>query len=325
MRDVEMRRIAGHGVTLNAALAGDGPLIVLVHGFPESWRAWRHQIGPLVAAGYRVCALECRGYGDSDRPEPVAAYDMQSMTGDIAAVARGLGGGAPAILIGHDWGAALVWHTALTHPDAVRAVAGLSVPFTGVAERALVDVVKPYFADRGKFFYQDYFQEPGRAEAELEADTAGFVRRFYYWISGDAPPRLGHGRPAGSRLLDGLPDPDPFPAWLPPEEIDHLARAFARGGLRGPLNRYRNQHRDVEWLAPWRGARIEQPALYIGGDRDPVLAFEPGIDPVARMRTCVPLMSDAAILPGCGHWTQQERPEAVTRLLLDWLAGLPAA
>jgi pimeloyl-ACP methyl ester carboxylesterase len=157
--------IATNGINLRAAIAGEGPLVVLVHGFPESWAAWRHQIGPIAAAGYRVCAIDCRGYGGSDKPDAVESYDLESMTADIAGVVDAMGEGRPGILIGHDWGAYLVWHTALLHPDRVSAVAALSVPFIGVAEVALIDALKPVYSDRGRFFYQDYFQTPGIAEA----------------------------------------------------------------------------------------------------------------------------------------------------------------
>lgn len=317
------RTIATNGIHLRAATAGEGPLVILVHGFPESWAAWRHQIGPIAAAGYKVLAIDLRGYGGSDKPDAIEAYDLETMTADIAGVVAAEGDGQPAILIGHDWGAALVWHTALTHPARVRAVAALSVPFIGVAEAALIDVLKPLHADRGEFFYQDYFQQPGVAEAEAESDLDRFVRRFYFWLSGEAPSGLGDGRPATSRLLDGLPDPQPFPAWMSEADIAYLVQEFARGGLRGPLNRYRNQHRDVAWLAPWRGQAIQQPACYIGGTRDIVLSMLPGFDMIAAMRACVPNLAEPILLEGCGHWTQQERPEAVTAHLLAWLATLP--
>lgn len=318
------RMIETNGIRLRAAVAGEGPLVVLVHGFPESWAAWRHQIGPIAEAGFTVCAIDCRGYGGSDKPHAVEAYDAEAMTADIAGVIDALGGGKPGVIIGHDWGAWLVWHTALVHAAKVRAVAALSVPFTGVAEMALIDAVKPIYADRGRFFYQDYFQTPGIAEAEAEADLDAFVRRFYFWLAGEAPDRLGEGRPASARLLDGLPDPRPFPAWLPEKDIAYLVSEFRRSGLRGPLNRYRNQHRDVEYLTPWRGQGIRQPAFFVGGTRDIVLSMVPGLDMVAAMKGLVPNLAGTVLLEGCGHWTQQERPTEVTAALVGWLKSLPA-
>lgn len=318
----QFRTVPTNGINLRAAVAGDGPLVVLVHGFPESWAAWRHQIGPLADAGYKVCAVDLRGYGGSDKPHPVEAYDLESMSADLAGVIDAEGGGEPGVLIGHDWGSYLVWHTALLHEDKVRAVAGLSVPFTGVAEVTTLDAMKPYLADRGYFFYQDYFQQVGIAEAEGEGDLNAFVRKFYYWISGEAPDGTGDRRPASSRLLEGLPDPDPFPGWLTDADIAYLVGEFQRSGLRGPINRYRNQSRDLEHLRPWRGRRIQQPALYIGGTRDPVLRMQPRGDLTAALRNAVPNLADAVLLERCGHWTQQERPREVTDALLGWLAGV---
>lgn len=315
----DFRTITTNGIQLRAAVAGAGPLVVLVHGFPESWAAWRHQIAPIAAAGFKVAAIDCRGYGGSDKPAAVEAYDLEQMTADIAGVIDAENNGAPAVIVGHDWGAHLVWHTALCHPEKVRAVAALSVPFTGVAEVALIDAVKPIYAARNKFFYQDYFQQVGVAEAEAEADLTGFVRKFYYWLAGEAPDKLGEGRSAQAALLDGLPDPQPFPAWLPAADIAYLVSEFRQSGLRGPINRYRNQHRDVAFLAPWRGQSIYQPALFIGGTRDLVLSMRPGFDMMAAMRAVVPNLGAAILLEGCGHWTQQERPAAVTAQLLRWL------
>lgn len=322
MAIADFRQIASNGIQLRAAAAGQGPLVVLVHGFPESWAAWRHQIAPLAAAGYKVRAIDCRGYGGSDKPQPIEAYDLQTMTADIAGVIDAEGDGRPAVIVGHDWGAMLVWYTALLFPAKVRAVAALSVPFTGVMEQTFLELVKPVYADRGLFFYQDYFQQPGVLEAEAEADLDRFVRCFYYWLSGEAPDGLGERRPASSKLCDGLIAADPFPDWLPPADLQYLVDEFSRSGLRGPVNRYRNQARDVEFLTPWRGQQIHQPALFVGGTRDLVLSMLPGIDMIAAMRMSVPDLRDAVLLEGCGHWTQQERPREVTQALLGWLRGL---
>ncbi|MEH3046274.1 alpha/beta fold hydrolase [Sphingomonas adhaesiva] len=318
------RHIATNGITLRARVAGEGPLVVLVHGFPESWAAWRHQIAPIAAAGFKVCAIDCRGYGGSDRPPEVTDYDLEQMMRDIVGVIDAENGGEPAILIGHDWGAYLVWHTALVHADKVRAVATLSVPFFGVSEVTLLDAVKPVYADQGRFFYQDYFQPVGVAEAEAEADLNQFVRRFYFWLAGEAPDGLGEDRLAGSRLLDGLPNPDPFPAWMGEEDIRYLVDEFARSGLYGPINRYRNWQRDIDFLTPWRGQSIRQPAFFIGGTRDIVLTMLPGVDMLAAMKALVPNLSGTLMLEGCGHWTQQERPHEVTGALVGWLKSLRA-
>lgn len=320
---MHFRTIETNGIRLRAAVEGSGPLVVFVHGFPESWYSWRHQIGPVAAAGFTACAIDVRGYGGSDKPHPVDAYDMETMVADVAGVIEALAPDGKAILIGHDWGAPIVWSTALTRPDRVRAVAGLSVPYTGIPSMPFIDLVTEAFTKRGRFFYQVYFQDVGVAEAELEADVRGALRKFYYAISGDAPDGTWPtDKKHGDTLLHRLPDPQPFPAWLSRADEDYYVGEFSQSGFRGPLNRYRNHQRDFAFLNRFQGKTIEQPAFFIGGARDLVLKMIPGVDVVEVMRGILPNLRGAHVLDGCGHWTQQERPEEVNRLLLGWLKGL---
>jgi pimeloyl-ACP methyl ester carboxylesterase len=317
-----MRQIDCGEVTLRVALEGQGPLVIMVHGFPESWYSWRHQIGPIAAAGYRVAAIDVRGYGGSDKPLAVEAYAMEHIVADLVGLKAALSPDAPAILVGHDWGAPIVWNTAFVHPDLFRAVAGLSVPFTGAPHRPFTEIFREKFTSKGLFFYQEYFQEPGRAEAELEADVRRFVTLFLCSISGDAPDNAWPVKPADAHLLDGLKVPETLPAWLTEADIDYYTAEFVQSGLRGPLNRYRNHEADFAWLSPLAGRKLEQPALFIGGTRDPASTlFGQVSDPVALMRHFAPNV-EGHMLEGCGHWTQQERPTEVNRLLLDWLARL---
>ena len=317
----EMRMIDAGELTLRAAVEGSGPLVVFVHGFPESWYSWRHQLGPVAAAGFTACAIDVRGYGGSDKPHEVAAYAMERIVGDLVGVADALSPKEPAILVGHDWGAPIVWNSALTRPDRFRAVAGLSVPFSGVPQRPFTDIFREHFTSKGRFFYQEYFQEPGVAEAEAEADPREFVGRMMYSISGDVAPGAYWDKPLGAKFLEGLPDPQPVP-WLGEADLDFYEGEFKASGFRGPLNRYRNHERDYEWLQGFAGQRIEQPCLFIGGDRDPATTlFGAVADPVAMMRMFAPKV-EGHVLQGVGHWTQQERPEEVNRLLLDWLGRL---
>jgi pimeloyl-ACP methyl ester carboxylesterase len=320
----EFRIIDAGEVKLRCALEGQGPLVVLVHGFPESWFSWRHQLGPIAAAGFTACAIDVRGYGGSDKPEPIEAYAMQRLTADVAGVVRALQPARPAILVGHDWGAPIVWNTALTRPDEIAAVAGLSVPYTGVPARPFTEIFTEAFTAKNRFFYQAWFQKVGPPEAEAEADVRGFLRKFYYGISGDAPDGSWPQKPADATLLEGMVDPDPFPAWLTEAELDYYVGEFERSGFRGPINRYRNHERDFAWLQAYRDRRIDQPSLLIGGDRDPAFnGFGRIADPAALMRRHVSDLRGAHVLPGCGHWTQQERPAETTALILDWLRGLP--
>jgi pimeloyl-ACP methyl ester carboxylesterase len=197
------------------------------------------------------------------------------------------------------------------------------VPYTGVPNRSFREVFEEVFTKRGRFFYQAYFQAEGAAEAEMEANVRDSLRRFYYAISGDAPEGTWPlDKPAGAKLLDRLPDPDPFPAWLSAADLDYFVGEFERSGFRGPINRYRNHDRDFAYLQQFRGRKIEQPSLFIGGARDLVLSMLGRGDLVAMMRAEMTDLRGADILPGCGHWTQQERPAAVNERLLAWLAEL---
>ena len=316
----EFALVETNGIRLRVAKRGTGPLVVLVHGFPESWYSWRHQIPALAAAGYRVAAVDVRGYGGSDKPHAIEAYAIKEMCADVAGLVESLGE-KQAVLIGHDWGAPIVWYTALFFPDKVRAVAGLSVPHTGRGPAPRVELFKNIYKDR--FFYQIYFQEPGVAEAEFEADLRTALRKIYYQASGEsrkAGPRPP--KPADAKYLDGLVDPDPFPDWLTAADLDYFVGQFEQSGFRGPLNRYRTAELDFTQQAEFVGRRIEQPAAFIAGQLDPVLSFIPGVDLVEVMRQHVADLRLVRIIDGAGHWIQQERPAEVNAALLEWLAGI---
>ena len=314
----EMRTIDTGEVSLRCAIEGEGPLAIMVHGFPESWYSWRHQIEPIARAGFTACAIDVRGYGGSDKPHPVEAYAMERIVGDLVGLRQALSPKAAAVLIGHDWGAPIVWNSALTHPEDFRAVAGLSVPFAGVPNRPFTEVFHEHFTSQGRFFYQEYFQKPGVAEAEAEKDPRDFVQRMMYSISGDVPPGDYWDKPYGATFLEGLPDPAPV-SWLNEDDLDFYEAEFQQSGFRGPLNRYRNHEADYEWLQGWAGKRIEQPALFIGGTRDPAtFLFGAVEDPIALVKMFAP-KAEGHILEGVGHWTQQERPDVVNRILIDWL------
>lgn len=317
----EMRTIDTGEIALRCAVEGEGPLVIMVHGFPESWYSWRHQIGPVADAGFTACAVDVRGYGGSDKPQPVEAYAMERIVADLIGLRKALSPDAPAVLVGHDWGAPIVWNSALTHPEHFRAVAGMSVPFSGVPQRPFTEVFREHFTSQGRFFYQEYFQEPGVAEAEAEADPRDFVQRMMYSISGDVPPGDYWDKPLGATFLEGLPDPEAV-AWLTEDDLDFYEAEFTASGFRGPLNRYRNHEADYEWLQNWAGKRIEQPALFIGGTRDPATFLFGAIeDPVALVKMFAP-RAEGHILDGVGHWTQQERPDEVNAVLIDWLKRL---
>ena len=316
-----MRTIDVGEVSLRCVMEGEGPLVILVHGFPESWYSWRHQLSPLAEAGYTACAIDVRGYGGSDKPPAIEDYALERIAGDLVGLKQVLQPDRPAILVGHDWGAPIVWNTALTRPDHFHAVAGMAVPFAGVPSRPFTEIFHEHFTSQGKFFYQEYFQQPGIAEAEAEKDPRDFVGRMMYAISGDVAEGDYFSKPYGATFLEGLPDPVAVP-WLTKDDLDYYESQFRTSGFRGPLNRYRNHVADFEWLQGWKGQRIEQPALFIGGTRDPAtFLFGAVTDPVALMRMHAPKV-EGHILEGIGHWTQQEAPDDVNRILIDWLNRL---
>ena len=308
-------------VALNVAVAGEGPLILCVHGWPELWYSWRHQLEHFAPLGFKIAALDVRGYGDSSRPHPIAAYTLRNLTSDVAAVIDALGGGQ-AILFGHDWGAPIVWYTALLYPEKVQSVAGLSVPYVPQGPVSFLTLAKGIYA--GRFFYQLYFQKEGVAEAELEADIRTSLRKTYFMASGDYRPE-GAGafaKAADAKFLDGLIDPQPFPAWLSEEDLNVFTKAFEKSGFRGPLNRYRAQDIDHEELAEFRGKPVTRPACFIAGERDPVRHFVPGIDLYSRAGDNCTDFRGTTIIPEVGHWVQQEAPAETNRALEAFIRGL---
>jgi pimeloyl-ACP methyl ester carboxylesterase len=306
-------------VRLRVHHAGEGPLVVLLHGFPELAYSWRHQFRPLVEAGYRVAAPDQRGYGDSSSPPNAEAFSVEELAADVAAVIDAFGG-EPAVVIGHDWGAPVAWHTALRFPSRVRAVGSLSVPH---AARASAPPLALMRAAAGPDFihYIDYFQQPGLAEGEFEADVRASLLGFLWAISGDVP-REERFKPIqrGKRFLDSLTVPAALPSWLTEDDLQVYVQAFRKSGFRGGLNWYRNVDRNWEQSADLAGAVVSQPAMFVTGSRDPA-RNPPAID---RLRDVVPDLRVSAVLEGCGHWTQQERPEDVTRLLLEFLSATGA-
>ena len=320
----ELRTLDTGAARIRVAIEGTGPLVLMVHGFPESWYSWRHQLSPIAAAGFTAAAMDVRGYGGSTRFPEVADYRMEALMADILGVGAALSPGVAFTLIGHDWGAPQVWNTALLHPDRIAAVAALSVPFFGAPEFSFDDVIRRVFDERDRFFYQSYFRTPGRAEAALEADLKRFLKGFYYSISGDAKDGdWKMGLSSSATLMDTLTVPDVMPYWMTDADLSYYEAEFRRSGLFGPISRYRNHTRDFDFLSPFRGRTITQPACFIAGDKDPAFnGFGMVDDPIGKMRPAVPNLETAVVLPGCGHWTQQERPAEVNAALVPWLASL---
>ena len=310
-------------IDINVAVLGEGPLIVCVHGWPELWYSWRHQMQHFADRGFQVAALDVRGYGGTSKPHEVEAYTLRELTGDVAAVIEALGGGDPAIVLGHDWGAPIAWNTARLHPEKVRAVAGLSVPYFPVSPDNTLDRWREMYTEKDKFFYQIYFQDEGVAEAEFEADSHRAIRMIYYAGSGDVEGEAFlREKPANAGMLEGLIDPDPFPAWASTEDLNVYGDAMHAGGWRGPLNRYRAQPLDAQDLGKLANPNLSQPAAFIGGERDMVRHFVAGIDSYDFAAMACDDFRGTTIIDGAGHWVQQEAPAAVNAALDQFIDSL---
>ncbi|NBE57082.1 alpha/beta fold hydrolase, partial [Streptomyces boluensis] len=316
----EHRLVDGPAGPLHLVEQGAGPLVLLLHGFPETWHSWRHQLPALAAAGYRAVALDVRGYGRSVVPGDPSAYRMLDLVEDNAAVVHALGEES-AVLVGHDWGAGIAANTALVRPELCRAVGLLGVPYSPRGALRPSEAFARIGGDEE--FYVRYFQEPGRAEAEIEPDVRSWLAGFYAGLSADTMPPGGDAlflvKP-GARMADRFPS-GVLPSWLSEAELDAVAAEFTRTGLTGALNRYRNMDRDWEDLAPWDGAPVTQPSLYVAGAADASTKWL--ADAVEAFPRTLPGLHATHLIEGCGHWVQQERPDTVNRLLVDWLGTLP--
>jgi len=327
MTQATHRTIKTNGIQMHIAEQGSGPLVLMCHGFPESWYSWRHQLKALSEAGYHAVAPDMRGYGQTDRPEAIDQYTLLHLVGDMVGVLDALGA-QTAVIAGHDWGAPVAWHCALLRPDRFRAVIGLSVPYRG---RGPLQPTTTMPQTDTALFYQLYFQTPGVAEAELERDPKSTIRRMLYAASGDAQHGTGGAWEAESTvgmvdrksgLLGGMANPRELPVWLTAADLDFYASEFTRTGFRGGLNWYRNIDRNWELLAPYSGAKVTVPALYVAGDRDLVVKF-PGAELIlANLANTVPQLRKQIMLSGCGHWTQQERATDVNAAIVEFLKSL---
>ena len=317
------RTLTANNITQHITEQGSGPLVVLCHGWPELAYSWRHQMPVLAAAGYRVVAPDMRGYGGSTVPHAIADYAITDLVGDMVALVAALGE-TRACIVGHDWGANVAWSAALLRPDLFAAVAALSVP-----HRPRNPAAPPLAVLRAaglEDFYWFYFNREGEAETEFERDIESALRKVLVGISGDAPHAAGGERsrtlnvPAGRGFLDGLVDPPELPAWLSATDIAVYAAAFRKNGLRGPFNWYRNLDRNWALMAPFQGAKVTPPALFIAGDRDAVIASPMGKRALETLEVSVPNLRGKVLIPGAGHWIQQERPAEVNAALLRFLA-----
>lgn len=293
------KRLEINGIELSFVEEGDGPLVVLCHGFPELAYSWRHQIPALTRAGYHVVAPDMRGFGESSAPAAIDAYDVVTLAGDMTGLLDALGEDA-AIFVGHDWGASLVWQLAVLAPERVRAVAGMSVPFVPRAPAAPIPIMRRHI---GEDFYIVWFQTPGVADEALARDVRRTLTTKRVWTAEWADEDGATARP---------------PEWMSEDELHVYVDAFERTGFTGGLNWYRNIDRNWALTEAVAERRIEQPAMFLTGELDPVRQFMPA----EAMRGWLTDMRAELVVDGAGHWVQQERPDEVNAALLEFVGGV---
>ncbi len=323
MAEVAHEQVATNGIELHVAVAGpgDGPPVVLCHGFPELWYSWRHQLGALGDAGYRVFAPDLRGYGASSVPAEVADYGSDKLTGDLCGLLDHYGFDRAAFS-GHDWGAMVVWEMGRLHPGRVSSIYNMSVPYSQASGRP-TEIFEHIFGD--KFFYMLYFQDVGPPEAEFEADPRRFVRTMLYSAGGEGmahpDPPVADAPRGGTRFLDILtPPPDQLPAWLTEHDVDVYTEGLSRSGLFGPVSFYRNLDANWERSKDLPATLYSMPTGFLTGSLDPVNFMMPGA--IEAMAGALPDFRGATVVDGAGHWVQQERPAETNAALLSFLASV---
>jgi pimeloyl-ACP methyl ester carboxylesterase len=322
LSNVRFRMVETNNIKMHIAEQGEGPLVILCHGFPESWYSWRHQIPALAEAGYHVVAPDQRGYGKTDRPEAVEDYSVLQLAGDIVGLVKALGE-EKAILVGHDWGAVVAAQASVLRPDLFPATVLLSVPYSPRKKgtRGPIEAARQMSGD--KMFYQVYFQEPGIAEAELEKDVRRSILLMLYYGSGDSPAaqRFTGFFDRGSGMLSSFAPVAKLPTWLRDDDLDFYAEQYKGSGFRGPLNWYRNIDRNWKIGSFLLDAKLTQPCLFIAGEHDLIVAGF-GKGSYETLEQNAPHLQRKALIPGKGHWIQQESPVEVNRLIIEFIRGL---
>jgi pimeloyl-ACP methyl ester carboxylesterase len=316
-----MRSITSNGIQMRIAEMGKGPLVIFLHGFPESWYSWRHQLPALAQAGFHAVAPDMRGYGKTDKPTAVEDYDIQHLTADVVGIIDALGE-KTAVVVGHDWGSIIAWNCLLLHPDRFTGLVPMSVPYGGRAAQSPLETMKKTFGDN--FYYILYFQEPGVAEAEFDAEPRTILSRLY--LSPDSPrdpPAVTDPKRVAGGWIPRIGPPKGLPLWLTQADLDYYVNEFTQAGFRGGINYYRNFHRNWETTPQLADAKIAQPVLFIAGEKDGVIRGATSEQLTASMGRVATDLRGVKLFPGAGHWVQQERPVETNAAIVEFLRSLP--
>jgi soluble epoxide hydrolase / lipid-phosphate phosphatase len=315
MSDISHRYVETNGIRMHVAEAGDGFPVVMCHGFPELWYSWRHQLPFLADNGYRAIAPDMRGYGETDAPRDHTTYRTSSICADIAGMLDALGI-AKAVICGHDWGGYHIWQFALRYPERTAALIGLNTPYGGPpSDMPSTRLLQAAFGEGDRGYYMLYFQKPGQAEAELEADVRGNLAKVFHRY--DRAQDLWTFATVGGDASGVMTRIEPGGTFLTEEELDVYASAFEKTGFTGGLNWYRAIDLNWEDARQQTNHRIDVPTLMITAENDLILRPEQA----EPMRQWIPNLR-VELVRNCSHWTQQERPDEVNRLMLDFLNSL---
>jgi pimeloyl-ACP methyl ester carboxylesterase len=321
-----LRIIKANGISMRIAEMGKGPLVLLLHGFPESWYSWRHQLPALAKAGYRAVAPDLRGYGKSDKPAAVEAYDIRHLAADAVGILDALGEKS-AVLIGHDWGSIVAWNTILMYPERFTALVPMSVPYNGRPPVSPLETMKKSVGDN--FFYIVYFQEPGVAEAEFDKEPREFLSRIYPAVAANltpgtppTPPEITDPKRSAGGWIRRLPKFKTLPPWLTQQDLDYYVEEFTHAGFRGGINFYRNWHRNWEITPELTGKTIPQPVHFIAGAQDAVIGGANEQQLRTSMGRVATDLRGVTLIQGAGHWVQQEKAAETNAAILGFLASL---
>ncbi|KAJ4954432.1 hypothetical protein NE237_011215 [Protea cynaroides] len=314
MEGIEHRMVSVNGIQMHIAEKGQGPVVLLLHGFPQLWYSWRHQIIALASHGYRAVAPDLRGYGDTDAPPSSTSYTAFHIVGDLIALIDLLAQDK-VFVVAHDWGALIAWNFCLLRPDRVKAYVSLCIQF--IPRNPSAKPLDRMRATLGDDYYICRFQEPGEIEEVFARfNTKKLLKRF---LSGrkPAPLYLPKGKEFGNS-----PDREiSLPSWLSEEDVDYYASKFDKKGFTGGLNYYRAMNLNWELMAPWTGVQVKVPVKYIVGDLD-LTYNSPGAKKYIHgggFKRDVPFLQDLVVMEGVGHFINEERPDEINTHILDFI------